>query len=304
MPFENSINHLVTRDIFASRSEDNDYEMPPPWVRFPGFTQQGSYRCMGNGENGWLYRWLMWRTCRLRSRADRLRYLRRYPKAPRIWAEKVYTALESTYVRALPEGAMADLIQMGLVGDDVAFDTWALLLGPSGIPPWCDLRHPNPVPRSKTPESAMLYTPRALGFWARWVLLQRQKRADSGWRDGWEDPPSEDWARFCMAAASGEVIGADDLRGVTRLVLELAAHGAPPPPWRLELSTADIAAHKSQAEPSYSDGWVRWVEQSFDDPTTWQAYLRHRGPIPQGWEWYIRQKFRHLHEEPEANSSG
>jgi len=280
-------------DARIAEEADENGDIQPPWARFPTYTRTTIGWRMGSGED-WMWMWRRWLS-RLTGRGARLAYLRRHPKAPRTWANMVHDLLEEgDFVIALPEDVVEGLIREGLVGDDVAFDTWAAHIDDMGIPPWGDFSPPwkgypdRNRERAETSETALRYHTRGLSFWARWVLVQRHRRGDDDWIARWR--PSPGWERFYWAAFTGEVGDVEGLKGLTRVSLELAANGAPETPWRRGLPPADYADSYDVFHMRYTDAWLLWASCTFDDAPTWLAYLRHRGPVPSDWEALIQRE--------------
>ena len=268
-------------DKAIARELDARGDLAPPWARFPDYTRTTIGWRMGYGED-WMHMWHRWLR-RLPDVAAKRAYLLRHRLAPRTWANLVHMILEpDDFQSQLPDAIVEAMIRDGLVADDVAFDSWVAQETAAGgtIPaPWSA--------RMESPASAARYATRTLGFMARWALVQRSRDPSGSWIAAWGEPPAA-WAAFATAAATGEAGRLPELNdGMARIAMELAAAGAPSTPWALGLGVEDYTDSYEQSEMSYTDGWVLWVNSTFDDPPTWRAYLRHRGLISRAWEQLI-----------------
>ena len=285
------------RDARIEAAMDGRGDLEPPWARFPAFTRYTINWRMGAGED-WLHMWRRWLE-RTPDPAERRDYLRRHPRAPRTWADLVYAILRpGTSSMKYDEANTPALIDEGLVGDDVAFDAWvgALTRQHGGV---------GRIWHDDDPAGTLRYSPRALGFCARWALLERQKDPSGGWLDD-RMPPPEAWASFAVATATGEVGDTDANRaeaerrglaprwpdvdeGLSRASVELAAAGAPAAPWAFAIA-ADSCVQSYEMDMGYADAWVLWLTTNADDPTTLTRYLRSQPPLPEVWRAMLHER--------------
>lgn len=171
----------------------------------------------------------------------------------------------------------------GLTGDDVAYPVFVRnALAAGGMTaPWTWRGAVD------TPDSAMRYSPRELGWWARWLAQECKTREErEAHLAAQATPPPAEWQPVVAAIralwASGERPRgwADLTSGARALVPAMVIHGELPPPW--------VGDHPPIAEVEWEEDsddrhrWAWWVFETFEDKASWFGYLA-RWPLPPRW---------------------
>lgn len=171
----------------------------------------------------------------------------------------------------------------GLTGDDVAYPVFVRnALAAGGMTaPWTWRGAVD------TPDSAMRYSPRELGWWARWLAQECKTREErEAHLAAQATPPPAEWQPVVAAIralwASGERPRgwADLTSGGRALVPAMVIHGELPPPW--------VGDHPPIAEVEWEEDsddrhrWAWWVFETFEDKASWFGYLA-RWPLPPRW---------------------
>lgn len=256
-------------------SQEQEPELAPPWIAYPGYTRYTIGWRMGSGED---HLWKWWQMLREfpTDYATRVAYLARYRPAPRVWADTVAQVLEiedetSFGVR---REILENLLEQDLVRDDVAFGTWCeeVLGTPTG---W--------IARS-TPSSVARYSSRDLSFLCRHLHALRGMPEQRAELDR-VLPDDEDWRAFRALLERAPDDHDFDLPpfedGGMRLAMELASFGWPTPPWEYGLEpTSD---DHDDAPEDYAYLWDIWVTSAIDDTPTFRSYLSRYKPHPPEW---------------------
>lgn len=183
------------------------------------------------------------------------------------------------------------LLRERLVIDDAAYPVFvrnARAQHPSGhLPaPWADRGE-------SEPESALRYSARELGWWARWLF---EERIDFSSYLTTQPPPPEAWKEIVAsisaqplsppasspssAASPPSTLWRTLDGGPTSLIPAMVQLGALPPPW--------LGGHPPIADIEWEEDsddrhrWAWWVFDTFEDVGSWRAYL-DRWPPPPEW---------------------
>lgn len=255
--------------------ETEDELLAPPWIAYPGYTRYTIGWRMGSGED---YIWKWWEMVRAMPRdfETRCAYLMRFDPAPRPWADTVAEVLgisDDTSFGVRRE-VMENLLNLGLVGDDIAYKTWREK-HITEITSWL---------RRTSPESAARYSTRDFSFLCRHIdetrgTPEHEARVDE------LIPDNSDWSpyRTLLARARDDHdfdLPAFDL-GSARLAAELSAFGEPTPPWEYDLDPRD--RERDHGGEGYVYLWSIWENSVIDDPPSWQAYLSRHSEQPAEW---------------------
>lgn len=264
-------------------------ELEPPWSKYPWIIRGSIGWRMGIGESYQIL-WGDFVRQNLTDKAATIAYLQRHPPAPRTWRDTLVRWLarfddgatddddddddddnESPAHAAL----LAQIEAAGLVGDDVAYPVFlrnALREGGMTVP-WT-------WPGSDDPAAAWRYSTREVGWWARWLATECADRA--AWLAAQPAPPAP-WATVVAAVRAGtaDVSWATLDGGAARLIPATVAHAALPPPWLGGHPPSDEIEWHENADDR--DRWAWWVHDTFEDATSWRAYLE-RWPPPPAWQ--------------------
>lgn len=175
------------------------------------------------------------------------------------------------------------LLRERLVIDDAAYPVFvrnARAANPTGhLPaPWAD-------DDESTPESALRYSARELGWWARWLF---EERIDFSAYLATQPSPPEAWqpvvesisSQPSSAAPVSSTLWRTLDGGAVSLLPAMVQLGALPPPW--------LGDHPPIADIEWEDDsddrhrWAWWVFDTFEDTASWRAYLE-RWPPPPAW---------------------
>jgi hypothetical protein len=137
-----------------------------------------------------------------------------------------------------------------------------------------------------TPEDALRYSSRELGWWARWLhdsgvdfatYLATQPPAPEAWEEAvrgvsfWSTSPGSSLGISLWKTLDG---------GAVSLIPVMVRLGALPPPW--------LGGHPPIADIEWEEDsddrhrWAWWVFDTFEDAASWRAYLE-RWPPPPAW---------------------
>jgi len=262
-----------------SKPESRPEELEPPWAIYPSIAYGSIGWRMGTGEEYWRA-WRAYAASRLADFPSALAYLQRHPRAPRTWCFFLASWL-APLASANPRGKLvferATVDELGLLGDDVAYETFVRNAHRQGgvTAPWT---WPRPA---ASPAEAWRYLTRELGWWARWLGAGCADRA--AWLDAQPAAPAP-WAALASALGGrlDEPLWAEVHGGAAQLIRWIVAHGALPPPW--------IGGHAPRTQVTFGDDvaddvdrWTWWVLETFDDAATWRRYL-DRWPPPSSWD--------------------
>jgi hypothetical protein len=249
--------------------------LEPPWARYPWIKSGSIGWRMGDGEH---YAMLWGRFCRthLAGVDTLIAHLQQHPRAPRSWRRSLRWMLaaagggpdDDAHAAALD----AQIDAAGLLGDDVAYAVHIRNLERAGgvTAPW--------TWRScATPEDALRYSAREVGWWARWLATACPDRA--AWRAQAPAAPAA-WAEIeaVLAGAPPAPIWTGLDHGAGALIAAMLPHGPLPPPW--------LGGHPPLDEIHWSpphddrDRWAWWVVHTFDDAASWAGYLAPWPPPP------------------------
>lgn len=175
------------------------------------------------------------------------------------------------------------LLRERLVTDDAAYPVFvrnARAANPAGhLPaPWAGRGDPDP-------KSALRYSARELGWWARWLF---EERIDFSSYLTTQPPPPAAWqpivasisSRPATAAPAPSTLWRTLDGGAASLLPAMVQLGALPPPW--------LGDHPPIADIEWEDDsddrhrWAWWVFDTFEDTASWRAYLE-RWPPPPAW---------------------
>lgn len=254
-------------------------ELPPPWARFPTYTRSTIGWRMGGGE-GWLMAFWSWlREDVPDDEQTRLAFLKRHRPAPLTWASSVYAVLYPNAPRYTSD-KLGDLIELGVVGEDVACATWLAQSDVVEDAPWQGYE--------ETPALSARYDCRYLGFWGRTVRdLREAGQLPSFDLDALISP----WPEFAKAATTGTLDPntIDFESGWSQLAFEIAALGYPPAPWAFEM---DFDAFEPDFEMTadYRSAWFVWITESFDDRASVLRYIDSQPTMDTRWEKYFKGK--------------
>ncbi len=253
-------------------------ELEPPWARYPWIELGSIGWRMGSGE-GYLMEWHDYVQVACPTVDAAVDYLHRHPPAPRTWNRWVAHWLARVGGVASDEDEDEDqatpwevrVEEEGLVAEDAAYPVFIRnsLSGEGMTVPW-DVR--------ETPHDALRYSPRQLGWWARWLATECPDRR--AYLDV-QPPPREEWANIERSARTGVAAVPYETGGIEAIVCTLAATGTLPPAW-----TAGHEPRGSIAYDETADGrdyWLWWVTDTFEDAASWRRYLAAWPPAPASW---------------------
>jgi hypothetical protein len=168
----------------------------------------------------------------------------------------------------------------GLTGDDVAYPVFVRNeLASGGMrAPWARKG------AMDTPDSAMRYSPRELGWWARWLARDCKTAEEREAHLAVQPPPPPAWAPVLDAirerwAQGGTPRVWNELTGgALALVPAMVIHGELPPPWAGD--APPLAAVEWEEDSDDRHRWAWWVFETFEDKTSWLGYLERWPPSP------------------------
>lgn len=293
-------------------------ELEPPWARYPWIPRGSIGWRMGSGESYEML-WGDFVDEKVRSLDDALAYLRRHPKAPRSWGEWIAGWLASFDDELLDDDDADDAERAGedvedddfedddfededdeddeeeevlywtafveaegLTGDDVAYPVFVRnALAAGGMTaPWTWRGAVD------TPDSAMRYSPRELGWWARWLAQGCATREEREAHLAAQAPPPAEWQpvvaelRAMWASGAAPPAWADLTSGGRALVPAMVFHGELPPPWTGDHPPIQDVEWEEDSDDRHR--WAWWVFETFEDKASWFAYLA-RWPQPPKW---------------------
>lgn len=268
-----------TRKYTNELLEEFGGELPPPWARFPTYTRTTIGWRMGSGESWSMAFWGWLREDVPDDEQTRLAFLKRHRPAPLTWASSAYSVLYPNAPRYTSD-KLEGLIALGLVGEDVACQTWREQSDIIEDAPWQGYQ--------ETPALSARYNCRYLGFWGRSVCALRQAGQLPPFdADALESP----WPAFAKTAISG-VLDAEAPTlefGWSRLAFEIAANGHPPAPWTLGVAF-DAFDPDFEMDADYRSAWFVWITESFDDRASVLRYIDTQ-PVPDAlWEKYFKEE--------------
>lgn len=282
------VEHVMRHDDYyrqhLAEHLDARGDLAPPWEEFPHYERYTIGWRMGSGES-WLGFFSVFLDQLPQDFETRLAYLRRHAKAPYTWSSWAYEVL---YPETSDEDEKEDvddedgeraqlrnkerrvqLIEMGLVGSDVAYYTWRTKQETMHWP-WED---------SETPMDAARYWTRDLWYWSRHLDELRKQHQIPAF-----DVP-EEWeevAEIVRAGKTTPVVAEEGLRSLTR---GLAA-GVVIAPWQIGLSTDDFE-DSFDMDMNYVDAFRLWGMSVFDDPVMVDHYAQSTA-MPAEWkDWMV-----------------
>lgn len=295
-------------------------ELEPPWAHLPWIPRGSIGWRMGSGES-YSMLWSDFAEEKIHTLDAAVAYLRRHPRAPRSWGEWVASWLmefpdddddDDGAVSASDDEPAEDdededgdgledfdfsdddevdeevlywlafVEAEGLTGDDVAYPVFVrneLASGGMGAP-WTRKGAVD------TPDSAMRYSPRELGWWARWLAQDCKTREERQAHLAAQRPPPPAWdpvldaIRALWAGGAKPSVWNDLTSGALALVPAMVIYGELPPPW--------VGDHPPITEVEWEEDsddrhrWAWWVFETFEDKASWVAYLE-RWPPPPRW---------------------
>ena len=288
------VEHVMSHDDYyrkhLAEHLDARGDLAPPWEEFPNYERYTIGWRMGTGES-----WLGFLSIFFEQLPEdfdtRLAYLRRHAKAPYTWSNWAYDVLypeaseedekedadDDDGVRALKrtKERRVQLIEMGLVGSDVAYHTWRAKQEMIHWP-WED---------SETPLDAARYWTRDLWYWSRHLdELRKQNKVPAF------DAATE-WEEIAEIVRTGQpkpVIAEEGLLSLTRGF----AAGVVIAPWQIGLSTNDFQ-DSFDMDMGYVDAFRLWGMSAFDDQLMIDEYTQSTA-MPAEWkEWMVE----HFHIE-------
>lgn len=248
-------------------------EIPPPWILFPTYTRYTIGWRMGTGED-YMSCWYRWRSGMFETTEALTRYLCRYDPAPFTWATMIGRILSPGFDDSddFDEDLFIEnMLNLGFVREDAAYHNW--LASGEDAPLWSNRSTPGELGR---------YDARWLTYWTRRALTSR----DAGELDtllAQVDDPSLPWVEFVACLKSGKLPEELPEGGYDQLALELAATGAPRPPWVLEETAPPEDVDYDYETASYQDAWLLWVPDVFDDRPSMERYLSAFAAAPNAW---------------------
>ena len=253
-------------------------DVTPPWERFPEYTATTIGWRMGGGEE-WLWAWKDW-FASLPSDEARLAHLQSHRPAPLSFVHRVSSALDAEVDFPTPAERAQELIDKGLLANDVAYSTYLMVNDDQPRPPWTYML-------DWDVSSTVRYLTREFWFWGRWCAEQRATGSIA-----LPTPPPK-WADVHSSAVTGALKNAPDPEhGWLRLAVECVAAGWAPAPWKLDQPFHPLENVEEDAD--FCDAWMVWVEEAFDDGSTWTEYLERNSPIPPEWSEWVAKKTRSI----------
>jgi hypothetical protein len=252
-------------------------ELEPPWAKFPTYSPYTIGWRMGPGED-FNHEWYEFVGRDLTTLETTVAYLRRHRPAPETWHDVVALVLGAHLPKDSEETIDALIEEHRLVREDVAYSNWLTQqLRDQGVKaPWAR-------GFDYTAKIAVGFDTRGIHFWARWCQDQRSTGELETWLATQPEPRWWAWRwKRVFAALTGERASAWHNDPLERLLCVMARTGAPPPPW---IDRAEPPSRPARFDPilEYSDAWLLWVRDVFDDEPTWRAYLEQHPPAPIGW---------------------
>ncbi len=287
-------------DTLIAKELDVHGDLAPPWARYPEIPNGSIGWRMGGGE-GWLMMWWQWLARLPTDRAVRLAYLRRHPPAPRSWTRSAMSVIDPDFeddfedegddevADALDErrrSLRSELEQAGVLVDDAAIGAWLLRNDPPRAP-WVG---------EGSVAGAVRYGARALNFFVRWAVARRAEGRLASWLEA-VPPPPRGWRAVHDALASGRAPAALPRDAREQLAILLAAQGDPPPPWTRGEPPAAIE-QQFEEDTTYAGAWSEWATDSFDDASSWTAYLGRCVAAPPEWDQVIRAELPWMFRDP------
>lgn len=268
---------------------DTQGDLAPPWEKFPHYERHTIGWRMGTGES-----WLMFFNVFLdklpKDYETRLAFLRRHAKAPYTWSDWVHDTLYpdgskdditaddfdgddiDQFEQRRKESRCTELVDLGLVGTDVAYFNWRNKQT-SLQWPWED---------SETPADAARYNTRELWYWSRWVDELRTQGGLPAF-----DAPAE-WREIVEIIRTGKTVDIVPKEGLVSLARCLAA-GNVIAPWQIGLSPNDFD-DSFEMDMGYVDAFRLWGMSIFDDPPMIDRYAKST-QMPGNWRTWIDEQF-------------
>jgi hypothetical protein len=280
------VKHVMSHDDYyhqhLAEHLDARGDLAPPWEEFPHYERYTICWRMGSGES-----WLGFVSVFLEQLSEdfdtRLAYLRRHAKAPYTWSNWAYGVLypetsdedekedandndeDGEIARRRTRERRVQLIEMGLVGSDVAYFTWRAKRE-SMHWPWDD---------SETPVDAARYWTRDLWYWSRHVEELRALHKFPSF-----DAPAE-WEEIAEIVRTGRTKAVVPEEGLLSLSRGLAA-GVVVAPWQIGLSPDDFE-DTFDMDMGYVDAFRLWGMSVFDDQVMVDQYTQGTS-MPKEWK--------------------
>jgi hypothetical protein len=273
-------------------------EPAPPWAAIPTLPWGSLGWRMGDGEEE-LRDWMGFMRSNWSTRTQALDYLVAQPPAPYRWRYFLLSTLrdlaehlpsspddKDLFWKSLRNAAKsADSIRVlrkwSLIGDDVAYREYLRTsIEAEGLrPPW--KRH-----GAIEPEFALRLHSREVTWWGRWLRYEcTDVRA---YLDAQLVPGQ--WVNIVAMIRRARSTGWNTYQGgAETLIPEIAIQGTLPPPWfgdHPPLPRAvswGIPGEGAGQVIDDRDRWMWWVVVAFDDPKSWDEYLRC-WPPPTEWQ--------------------
>lgn len=267
-------------------------ELEPPWAAYPWIPLGSIGWRMGSGE-GYLMEWGSYVREAYKTADAAIEYLQRHPPAPHSWRGWIASWLAGIGVDPNADEVADDDVDSswddrvddeGLIAEDAAYQVFVRnsLRGDGMTVPWESVR--------ETPYNALRYSPRELGWWARWLATECPDRAAYL---ATQPPPREDWANIERSARTGVAVVPYETGGLEAIVCTLVATGTLPPAW--------TAGHEPRGSISYDDEkaddrdyWLWWVTDTFEDSSSWRRYLAAWPPAPESWDTAFAEHYLEL----------
>ncbi|MDJ1182703.1 hypothetical protein [Roseofilum casamattae] len=250
-------------------------EMLPPWEEFPTYKRDTIGWRMGTGER-YLKDWFDFINTVPKNYESRLAYLKRHRPAPLNWGNWVLSILYPDVplkqrVR-WSEAEHKPLIELGLIEEDAAYQTWVLKQS--------DIQWPWQLQGSRSPAVAARYRTRKFWFFSRQFNANRQAGELSS-----ESVPGS-WKEVETELLTGLLGNVDPSHGLLALAKMLCA-GSVQPPWVYGLSPAQCTS-SFEMDMGFCDAYQLWLMSAFDDNILLQKMLESTG-VPSDWTDWIEE---------------
>lgn len=276
--------HRESARARLSEHLDERGELAPPWEEFPAYEKSTIGWRMGSGED-WLSLWYVFKETLDRSYEARHAYLRRHRPAPESWARAVWHTLypDEEYPEELSDEQLNALREEGLIGSDVAYETWLLAQHGEWSSYW-------PWEWSDTPEEAARYWTRELWFFGRRAGEARARQEIP------ELPAAipDAWQEFAQVLRAGDFVreSTRDERGLWQLAM-MCAVGEVFPPWSMEGCAPEPFDDSYELDMGHASAYRLWYSSAFDDVP--HAH-RVRGEVPAAWEAWVEEQLDWMYE--------
>ena len=249
-------------------------DMLPPWEEFPAYERYTIGWRMGPGET-YLGNWFDFTAALPKDYESRLAYLKRHRPAPLNWGDTVLSVLypdsKSDQEYGCSEAETTQLLELGLITQDAAYQTWLLQQSDISWPWKFPMREPSP-------EKAARYATREFWFFSRQLNTNRDASPEAVPR-GWQKVETE--------VLTGQLGDIDPSLGLLTLAKMLCA-GTVQPPWQYGLLPTHVT-NSFEMDMGFCDAYLLWLISSFDDDALVKKIFESTN-IPSDWLNLIQER--------------